>query len=55
MQVPFFQYYPSERLRANLDKATAVGTQAFGNTSFCIDDLRLLPSNVVQGASHLAV
>lgn len=49
-----FQNYPSERLRncrANLDEATAVGFQAFENTSFCIDDLRLLPSNIVQGAS----
>ena len=48
-----FQNYPSgyqlRNCRANLDKATAVGFQASEKTSFCVNNLRLLPSNVVTG------
>ena len=50
-----FQNYPSEKLedcRAILHKATAVGFQAFTTTSFCVDNLQLLTSNVVTGASR---
>ena len=50
-----FQNYPSEKLedcRAILHKATAVGFQAFTTTSFCVENLQLLTSNVVTGASR---
>ncbi len=55
-----FQNYPSgsfpQNCRAVLEEAVAVGFQVQGtntSTSFSIDNIHLLPSNVVvPGASH---